>query len=120
MVPFDGNVPPPGLGDKLVGQDLFGPELVAAVDDRHVGGDLREIERLFHCGVAAPDDGNRLAAVEEAVAGGAGRNPFTLESLFGREAEVPGSGAGGDDQSVAAVAAVVALKDKVTTFQVCR
>jgi hypothetical protein len=59
------------LGHQLVDQDRLGAELVAAVHDVHLRGDVREVERLLDRGVAAADARDLLAAVEEAVAGGA-------------------------------------------------
>ena len=57
---------------------------------------------LLHGGVAAADHGHLLAAEEEAVAGGAGRDAEALELLsLGRPSQ--GAGAGGDDQRVAVI-----------------
>src|SRR5512137_37277 len=82
MVPFDGDIPPLGLLDELVSKDFFRAELVAAMDHRHMTGDVGEVERLFDRGIAAADDRHRLAAVEEAVAGCAGRYALAHEGLF--------------------------------------
>ena len=49
-----------------------------------------------------------MALVEEAVAGGAGRDALAAELLFRRNAQILGGRAGGDDQRIAGVAAVVA------------
>ncbi len=61
------------------------------------GGVVGEVERLLDGGVATADDGDALAAEEEAVAGGAGGDAGALEALFRFEAEPAGLGAGGDD-----------------------
>ena len=63
-------------------QDLLGAEAVAAVDDRDLGGEVGEEQRLLDGGVAAADDDDLLAPVEEAVAGGAGRDAEALEVLL--------------------------------------
>ena len=51
-----------------------------------------------------------MALVEKAVAGGAGRNALAAELIFRRDAQILGGGAGGDDQRIAGVAAVVAVQ----------
>ena len=73
----------------------------AAVDEPDLRRELREEVGLLHRGVAAADDGDLLAAEEEAVARGAGRDAVPLELLLAREAEVLRGGAGGDDERVA-------------------
>ena len=73
-------------------------------------GDVREVQRLLDRGVAAADDADVLAAIEEAVAGGAAADAAAHERLLGRQAEVLGRGAGGDDQRVAGVVAGVAAQ----------
>ena len=100
------------LGHHLVDQDRLGAELVAAVDDVHLGGDVRQVQRLLDRGVAAADDAHFLAAVEEAVAGGAAADAAAHERLLGGQPEVLGRRAGGDDQRVAGVAGGVAAQDE--------
>ena len=63
-------------------QDLLGAEAVAAMDDRHLAREVREIERFFDGAVAAADDGDFLAAIEEAVAGRAGGYAVAAEILL--------------------------------------
>ena len=63
------------VGEGAVLHDLAGPQLVAAVDDRDLVGELGEEGGLLDRRVAAADDGDLLAAEEEAVAGRAGRQP---------------------------------------------
>ena len=65
--------------------------------ERHMLGVMRQIERFFDGGVAAADHQHALAAVEEAVAGGAGRNARALEPLLRWQAEPPRLRAGRDD-----------------------
>jgi hypothetical protein len=96
------------LGVQAVDQDRLGAELVAAVDQRDLGGDVRQVQRLLDGGVAAADHGHFLAAIEEAVAGGAGRHALAHERLFRRQAQVLRRGAGRDDQRVAGVLMAVA------------
>ena len=84
-------------------QDAFGPQAVAAVHQGDFRGKIGEIERFFNGGVAAADDDHFLAAVKEAVAGGAGRDARPLEFNFGRQAEPACLGAGGDDQCIGGV-----------------
>jgi hypothetical protein len=65
-------------------QDLLRAEGVAAVDQVHFRGDVRQIQRFFHCGVTAADNRDFLVAVEETVAGCAGRNAAAFERFFRR------------------------------------
>ena len=98
------------LGHHLVDQDRLGAKLVAAMDDVHLRGDVREVERLLDGGVAAADDADFLAAIEEAVAGGAAADAAAHEGLLRGQSEVLGRRAGGDDQGVAGVAGRVAAQ----------
>ncbi len=75
---------------------------------RDMAGDVGQVQRLFHGRIAAADHGDRLVAVEETVASGAGGHALAGEGLLGRQAEVLGGGAGGDDQRVAGVFAGIA------------
>ncbi|MNZ60980.1 hypothetical protein D3C78_790610 [compost metagenome] len=84
----------------------------------HLAGDVGQVQRFFHGGIAAADHRHLAVAVEEAVAGGAGGNALAHEGLFRRQAEVTRAGAGGDDQRVAAVGAAVALEDERLAGQV--
>src|SRR5690606_4539440 len=91
----------PGVFDLRVGEDpvlhdLRGPQLVAAVDQGHLVGESGQEGGLLDGRVAAADDGDLLAAVEVAVAGGAGADAGPLERAL--VAEPAGRGAGGDDQ----------------------
>ena len=73
-----------------------------------VARDVGQVQRLLDGRVAAADDDDVLALVEEAVAGRAGRHALAHERLLGRQAEVARRRAGGDDQRVAGVFAAVA------------
>ena len=70
------------LGHHPVDQDRLGAELVAPMDDVHLGSDVREIERLLDRGVAAADHAHLLAAIEEAVAGRAAAHAAAHEGLL--------------------------------------
>src|SRR5690606_16786259 len=94
---------------QLVLHDLLGAQGVAAVHQVDLAGDVRQVQRFFHGGVAAADHGYVLVLVEEAVAGGAGGDAAALERLFRGQPQVLGGGTGGDDQRVGGVVAVVAL-----------
>ncbi|MNT17150.1 hypothetical protein D3C72_1522870 [compost metagenome] len=82
---IDGHVPDHldlGMGEQAVLQDLLGAELGLAVDDRDLLGEVGQEQGLFDRGVAAADDRDLLAAIEEAVAGGAGRDAEALIFLL--------------------------------------
>jgi hypothetical protein len=93
-----------GILEQPVLQDALGAELAAAMDDGDLGGEVGEEQRLLDSGVAAADHQDLLAAVEEAVAGGAGGDAKALELLLGRQAEPARLGAGGDDDGIGGVA----------------
>ena len=71
---------------------------VAAVHDGDPGGEIGQEQRFLDSGVAAADHDDFLVAVEEAVAGGAGRDAEAAEFLLGGKIEPLGLSAGGDDQ----------------------
>ncbi len=71
-------------------------------------GDVRQVQRFLDCGVAAADHRHVLIAIEEAVAGRTGRHALALERFLGGQAEVLRGRAGGDDQRISGVLAVVA------------
>ena len=89
-----------GMLEQPVLQDALGAQLVAAMDQRDLGGEVRQEQRLLDGGVAASDHHDLLAAIEEPVAGGAGRDAESLEALLGRQAQPAGLGAGGEDDGV--------------------
>ena len=69
------------VGEQALLQDLLGAEHAAAMHEDHLAGDVGEIQRLLDRRVAAADHDHFLAAVEEAVAGGAGRDAIALEAV---------------------------------------
>ena len=107
-VPGQCDLPRGSLLEEFVLHDLLAAQLVAAVDQGDVAGDVGQVEGFFDRSVAAADHGDRLVAVEEPVAGRAARDAFTHEGFFGRQSEVLRRGAGGDDQRIAGVGAGVA------------
>ena len=76
----------------------------------HVRGDVRQIERLLDRRIAAAHHRDRLAPVEKAVAGRAGRDALAAEGLFRGQAQILRRGAGGDDERIAGVLAVVSVQ----------
>ncbi|OMP12962.1 hypothetical protein COLO4_02517 [Corchorus olitorius] len=88
---------------QAVDQDRLGAELVAAVDERDLAGDVGQVQRFFHGGVAATHHGHFLALVEEAVARCAGGHAAASKGFFRRQPQILGRSAGGDDQRVAAL-----------------
>ena len=95
--------------ERALLHDLRGAQLVAAVHDRHLVGELGEEGRLLHRRVAAADHDDVLVAEEEAVAGRAGRDAAALAACsLGLEAELARRRAGRDDDRVRLVLLVAA------------
>ncbi len=63
----------------------------------YLRGDIRQIQSLFHCGVAAADHRHFLVAIEESVAGSARETPRPLKASS--EGRPSGGSAGGDDRA---------------------
>ena len=59
-----------------------------------------EVQRFLDGGIAAANHGDISAAIEEAVAGGAGRHASALIGFLRRQAQPAGLRAGGDDHRV--------------------
>jgi len=70
------------------------------VDDRDLGGELRQEERLLHRRVAAPDHDHLTVAVEGAVAGGAVGDAAAVQRALRLEPELARCRAGGDDHGL--------------------
>ena len=117
VVPANGDV---ALLEEFLLKDLLRPELVSAVDNRHLTRNVREIQRFFHRSVPAADDRDVLALVEEPVAGGAGRHAFAHELFLRFETKVAGRRTGRDDEGVARVFARIALEPDRPLVQVSR
>ena len=77
--------------------DFGGAELFAAVHQGDFAAEAREEIGLFHGGIAAADHDDLLAAIEEAVAGGATAHAFADQFLFVGEPQPARAGAAGDD-----------------------
>jgi hypothetical protein len=89
-----------GLREQALLQDLLAPQAVAAMHQRDVAREVRQVQRFLGRGIAAADHGDILAAEEEAVTGGAGGDAEARQLLLTRNAEPAGLGAGGDHQRV--------------------
>jgi hypothetical protein len=109
-----------GVLERTVLHDLRGPQGVAAVHDRHLLRELGEEGRLLHRGVAASDDQDILALVEEPVTGGAGGDPADarpeLELL--RKPQPARARAGGDDDRLRDDLALVDVQGERTARKV--
>src|ERR687897_287936 len=77
--------------------DLGRPELVAAVDQNDLVGELGEDTGLFHGRVSPADYSDLLAPVEEGVAGGAPAHALAHKLLLALEPQPLGLGTGGYD-----------------------
>src|ERR1700723_4646004 len=98
-----------GMLEQALLQDALGTEVIATVHDGDLRGEVGEKQRFLDRGVAAADHHDFLAAIEEPVAGRAGRYAKTLEFFFRRRAKPARLRAGGENDGfgeidVAAVA----------------
>ena len=87
------------VADALL-HHLRGTQEGLADDEIDLLADATEIEGILAGGVATTDDGNDLLTVEEAIAGGTGRDTLTHVLGLVGESEVLGGGSGGDDNGV--------------------
>jgi hypothetical protein len=92
-----------GLFQGSSHHDLGGPELVAAMDDGDLRGELGEEVGLLHRRVTSTHHDHFLVAKEEPVAGGTGGDTSPREALFAGDVEPHGAGAGGDDHGLGPV-----------------
>ncbi len=99
-------------------EDLLRAEGFATVDKMHLRGDVGQVQCLFHRGVAAADHRDLLVAIEETIAGSAGRDAAALKGLFRRQPQVTGRGAGGDNQRVAGIYAVITGEGEGAVLQI--
>ena len=86
-----------GVRAGAIEHDLRRPEVVAAMDDRHLRREAGEERGLLHRGVAAADDDQFLLAEERAVTGRAGRHAAPLVLRLAGQPEPAGARAGRDD-----------------------
>src|SRR5579883_1556630 len=87
------------IGARAIEHDFRGAKFVAAVNQMHFAGVAREEIGFLHGRVAAANNGNGLAAEEEAVTGGARRDAVADKFALSGETEHARGSAGGDDQS---------------------
>ncbi len=118
VVPDDGHLALGDLMEQAVLEDLLRAQAIPAMDQRHVLGNVRQIEGFFHGGVAAADHGDALAAKEEAIAGSASRDAAPAIFLFGRQTEVSGRRSRRNDKRVARVVVRVAHELERTVRQI--
>src|SRR5215204_5713401 len=85
-----------GVLARPLEHDLGRPELVAAVDQNDLVGELGEDAGLLHRRVSPADHGDLLAPVEEGVAGGATAYALAHQLLLALEPQPLGLGARGD------------------------
>src|SRR5262245_14454991 len=90
--------------EQAVLQDLLGAKTVAAVHHGDAGGEIGEKQRLFDGGIASADHDHLFAAIEKAIAGGAGGDAIALEFLLGRQLQPARLRPGGDDHAVGEIA----------------
>ena len=81
-------------------QDLLGPQLVAAMHQGHLVREVGQIERFLDGRIAAADHDHVLAAIEEAVAGGASGYAEALKLVLRGQAQPARLRTGGDDERV--------------------
>src|SRR5690606_30737930 len=74
--------------ERALLHDLRGAQAVLAVDDIDLRREARQEGGLFHGGVASADDGDRLLAEEEAVAGRAPGDAVARQPLLALDAEL--------------------------------
>ena len=90
--------------------DLGRAELVAAVHDGDLAGELGEKRGFLHGRVAAAHHDELLVLEEEPVTSGARGDPVSHQPGLGLEPQQLGGGAGGDDQGIAGVAVLAGLE----------
>ena len=65
---------------QLVLENLLGAEGFATMHQGHPAGDVGQVQGLFDSGIAAADHRHFAVAVEETVAGGAGRHALPMNA----------------------------------------
>jgi hypothetical protein len=82
-------------------------------------GEVGQEQRLFHGCVAAADDHDLFATIEEPVAGGAGRYAEALEMFLGRQAQPFRLCPGAQDHRIGGIGgAAVGLRREGAVLQV--
>src|SRR4029077_9346803 len=90
--------------EQAILQNLLRAEAIAPVNDGNGSGEIGQEERFLDRGIAAADHQHLLAAVKEAVAGGAGGNAIALEFLLRGQLEPARLSAGRGDQAIGEIA----------------
>ena len=94
--------------------------MVLANDHRDVRGKPREEDGLLASGVAATDDEDVLTGVKHAVTGGAIRDSPAAEQVLALESGLPRRGAGGIDERLGLIGALVAHKGETRLLLIKR
>ena len=92
--------------ERLLLNGLGGTQLVAAVNDRHLAGELREIHGLFDRGVAAADNVDLEVLKERTVARRAEGNTLADELALILAADGTRKRTGGDDDGLGLILAL--------------
>ena len=72
MVPLQFNLTLSCLFEQVVLHNFLSPQLIAAMHERDFGGNITQVKRFLHGGIAAANNCDVLTAIEKAVAGSAG------------------------------------------------
>ncbi len=87
------------IRQRALGHDFRCAQRVAAVNQKNLRAEARQIKRLFARGIAAAHHNKRLVAEQRQrpVAGGAVSHAFRFQQVLARHAEMPVARARGDD-----------------------
>ena len=102
-VPHEGDL---GVGKGLLLDGLGSPQLVPAVDNGHLAGELGQVHGLLHGAVAAAHHVHLKVLKEGGVAGGAEGDALAGELALVLAADGLGEGAGGDDDALGLILAL--------------
>src|SRR6476646_782041 len=83
---------------RAIQHDLGRAEVLAPMNDRHLGGKAAEEQRFFHRGISSANHRNRLAFEKEAVTGCAGRYSMTAQLVLVRQSQPSRGRSAGDDE----------------------
>src|ERR1700729_2946299 len=85
---------------RTIQHDFGSTEASPPMNERDLGSKASEEQGFLHCGIAAADHHNFLPRKEEAITGGARRNPVADELVLVGQSQPPRRSAGGDDQGL--------------------